>query len=334
MQGSLSPERILEMTFAMAPPLILEAAIHHRVFDVLDEGPRTLDDLVDATKTSPRGMRLLLDALAGLALVAKEAGKYQLTPESAAFLVSTKPGFQGGLFRHVSRQLLPHWMRLTEIVKTGRPACAVNVEETGAPFFRDFVEDLFARGYAAARTLADHLQVANVTAPTRVLDIAAGSAVWSIALAERSPRVAVTVVDWSEVIPVAQKMTARLNVRDQYQFIAGDLLQVEYGTGFHIATLGHILHSEGAERSQKLLKKVSAALVSGGTIVIAEMVPDEDRAGPPHAVIFGVNMLVHTEVGDVFTFQEMRAWLHDAGFTDVRQLPAPAPSPLILATKA
>jgi len=51
-------------------------------------------------------------------------------------------------------------------------------------------------------------------------------------------------------------------------------------------------------------------------------------------MLFSLNMLVNTTDGDTFTFAEYRDWLEAAGFTDVRQLEAPAPSPLILATRA
>jgi hypothetical protein len=50
-------------------------------------------------------------------------------------------------------------------------------------------------------------------------------------------------------------------------------------------------------------------------------------------LIFAVNMLLHTDAGDAFTFAEIGSWLAEAGFKDVRRLEAPAPSPLILATK-
>jgi hypothetical protein len=64
-----------------------------------------------------------------------------------------------------------------------------------------------------------------------------------------------------------------------------------------------------------------------------EFVVNEDRLGPPQALMFAVNMLVNTEAGDAFTFSEIAGWLRDAGFIDARQLPGPGPSPLILATK-
>jgi hypothetical protein len=100
-----------------------------------------------------------------------------------------------------------------------------------------------------------------------------------------------------------------------------------------VATIGHILHSEGRERSHRLLRKTFGALAPGGTIVISEFMPNDDRTGPPMPLIFAVNMLLHTEAGDTFTFAEMAGWLREAGFANPRLLEAPAPSPLLLATR-
>ena len=325
----VTPERILQFWFGYAPTLMMEAATNLKLFDALDSGPKTVAEVAAATAASPRGVRILMNALAGLQLLAKDGDHYTLTPESATFLVSTRPGYMGGMFRHTSKQILPNWMKLTEAVMTGKPAVAVNEEIAGSPFFQAFVEDLFAGSYAVAKVLADHL--GPVAGP--ILDIAAGSGAWSIALAQKSPQARVAVVDWPGVIPVCQKVTARCGVGDRYSYVPGDLLTVDYGTGFQVATLGHILHSEGEARSRQLLKKVFAALASGGTIAIAEMIPNDDRTGPPHALIFAVNMLVHTETGDTFTFAEMRTWLKDAGFVNPRLLDVPGPSPLVLATK-
>ena len=46
-----------------------------------------------------------------------------------------------------------------------------------------------------------------------------------------------------------------------------------------------------------------------------------------------VQMLLNTEKGDTFSFNEIRNWLKEAGFKKVRKVEAPGPSPLILATR-
>jgi ubiquinone/menaquinone biosynthesis C-methylase UbiE len=332
-QQPLTPDRIMMMAWGYAPPLMMEAAIRHGVFDLLDNGPLPLADVAAKTGASERGLRAVMNGLVGVGLLAKAGERYSLTPESSTFLVSTKPNFAGAILKHVSTQLIPKWLELTEIVRTGRPGRAVNGPADGQAFFAEFVEDIFPMSYPAARALAEDLKLAERSTSVSVLDIAAGSGVWGIALAHASPRVNVTAVDWPGVLPTTRRVAQKHGVGERFRYVEGDILSADLGSGHHVATLGHILHSEGEARSRQLLRRVRDALAPGGTIAIAEFVAADDRTGPPNAVIFAVNMLVNTEQGDTFTFAEMSRWLTEAGFGNVRQLPAPGPSPLIVATR-
>jgi hypothetical protein len=149
----VTPERIFQYGWAYAAPLIIEAAIRNRVFDELDLGPKNADELHSATGASTRGLTAIADALVGLELLKKdESGRYSLTPESAAFLVQSKPGFMGGLILHTSEHLIPRWLHLKEVVRTGVPVGSVNQEETGSTFFEDFVVDIFPISYPAAKS--------------------------------------------------------------------------------------------------------------------------------------------------------------------------------------
>jgi ubiquinone/menaquinone biosynthesis C-methylase UbiE len=328
----LTPERIMQFAWGYVPPLLLEAAVQHRVFDVLDKGPKTIQAVQKETGASERGLTALMNALVGLGFLAKdEQGVFSLTPESATFLVSTKPAFQGGLLRHGSRHLIPRFLHLNEVVATGKPPAAVNQEAQGGDFFQSFVMDIFPMSYPAAQALARHLDFQG--SPVRVLDLAAGSGVWGIALAQSAENVHVTAVDWPEVIPVTRKTAGRFRLGERFSFVEGDILQADFGSGYNVATLGHILHSEGRERSRKLLSKTFDALASGGTIAIAEFLVNADRTGPVNGLFFAVNMLVNTDTGDTYSFEEISEWLTAAGFVNARTLESPGPSPLVLATK-
>jgi ubiquinone/menaquinone biosynthesis C-methylase UbiE len=334
-QQQVTPERIMQMAWAYAPPLMVGAGVRLGIFDLLDRSAKSSGEVAKETQTAERGARILLNGLVGIGLLAKNSsGKYSLTAESSAFLVSTKPGFQGGLFKHIDTQLIPKWLGLHEIVRTGKPKRLVNEEKEGAAFFQQFVEDIFPMSFGAASALADALKIGEAKGPVSVLDLAAGSGVWGIALAKKSPQVRVTAVDWPDVIPVTKRVAQKHGVGDRFTYVEGDLNSADFGSGHDVATLGHILHSEGEARSRELLKKTAKALKSGGTIAIGEFLANEDRSGPPNAMIFAVNMLVNTSEGDTFTFGEIASWLKDAGFKDTRTLDAPGPSPMILATKA
>jgi ubiquinone/menaquinone biosynthesis C-methylase UbiE len=265
--------------------------------------------------------------------MARDGDRYKLTRESATFLVSSKPAYHGAFFRHVSTQLIPQWLALDKIVRTGKSAASVNSEKKGAKFFGEFVESIFPLSYAAARALGEHLKISKAKMPVSVLDLAAGSGVWGIALAEQSPQVRVSAVDWPSVLAVTQRMARRHAVADQLTTIPGDVLKARLGKNHQMATLGHILHSEGRARSRKLLKRTFDALAPGGTIAIMEFLVNKDRTDPLVGLLFAVNMLVNTEEGDAFSFEEISGWLREAGFTKPRLLKVPAVSPLVLATK-
>ncbi len=334
-QPEVTPQRISAMAWGYATPLMLEAAVQHRVFDLLAEGPKTIEEVAALNGASVRGLSALMNALTGLqVLTREEGGRFGLAPDTAAFLVRGRPAYMGGLIGHTSKHMIPIWMNLTEAVRTGKPVMGgVNQEGAGTQFFQSFVEDIFPVNYPAARYLAKHLGVAEASRPVRVLDLAAGSGVWGIALAQDAPQVTVTAVDWAGVLEVTRRVAGRFGVAGRFTFVAGDLRDADFGTGHDIATLGHILHSEGAERSRALLRKTFPALAPGGTIAIQEFLVNQDRSGPPNGLIFAVNMLVGTENGNTYSFEEIASWLAEAGFVNSRTLPSPGPSPLILANR-
>jgi len=330
----VTPERIYQFAFGYAAPLVLEAAIRHHVFDVLDGGPKSLHEIHQATGASERGLAAILNFLVGLDFLRKDReGNYSLAPESAAFLVSTRPKFQGGLIRHTSEHLLPRWLHLNEVVATGLPVAAVNQQGPGSEFFQQFVNDIFPMSYHVAQELASLLDLSAASGPVSVLDLAAGSGVWGIALAQSAAQVRVTAVDWHGVIPVTRATVARFGLAERFSFHEGDLLEADFGSGHNVATLGHILHSEGIGRSKALLEKTFDALASGATVAIAEFLVNADRTGPMNGLTFAINMLVNTDRGDTYSFEEIGAWLREAGFESARTLATHGPSPLILATK-
>lgn len=328
--------RLMQMSWGFAAPLMVEAGLQIGLFDLLERGPQTIEQAAAATGASARGLAVLMQALAGLQLLRRDdAGRFVLTAESAAFLVSSKPETNlGGLFRHVRTQLIPNWLHLAEVVRTGRSATRRSEQPSkGDAYFAAFVEGLLPLGWPAASALAQHLRIEEAGGEPSVLDIGAGSGVYSIPFALRSQRVRITAVDLPEVLQVTRRVAERYGVADRLRTIAGDMAEVEFGSGHRVAVLGQILHSQGAAENQALLKKTFDALAPGGIVAVAEFLIDPDRSGPLSSLIFNANMLVNTEGGSTYSFDEIRGWLEHAGFARIRALDVPGPSPLILATR-
>src|SRR5262245_46507164 len=86
-----TPERLMELSFGYAPPLIISAGVSNKVFDSLESRAKTPEQIAEETGASPRALRILMNALVGLELLKKDQqGKYSLTDESAAFLLSSR----------------------------------------------------------------------------------------------------------------------------------------------------------------------------------------------------------------------------------------------------
>ncbi|HEY3935949.1 MAG TPA: methyltransferase [Bryobacteraceae bacterium] len=326
---AVTPERIMQLVWGYAPAVILAAAINNSVFDLLDAGPKTVEELAKASGSSERGLRAILNALTAFQFVAKTPDqRYALTPESAAFLVSSKPGYLGKYVEFNALKLLPTWLRLPDVVRAGKP-----VEAVGEEFFADLVEPIFTASYATTQTAAKALDLASTQGPISLLDIGAGAGVWGIGLAQHSPHISVTAVDWPAVLDVTKCMAARFGMPQRFSYIEGNFQSVDFGRDHNLVTVGHILHGEGAEGSRALLKKAFDALAPGGRIVISEFLVNDDRTGPPAGLIFAVNMLVHTNAGDTFSFEEISGWLKEAGFANARRIDPPGPVSIILAAK-
>jgi SAM-dependent methyltransferase len=337
--GGPTPERIMQLAFGFGPAQALTSALDLRLFTLMAEGKTTIPALEAATRTSRRGLKMLLDVMVSLGLMTKEGvaddARYGLTPESETFLVEGRPAYHGALIRFHGHQMAERWTKLTECIQTGQPVLAVDRPEEGVKLWDELVDALFPMGYAAASNLGKELRRLHPDGALRILDIAAGSGVWGIAAAQGDPGVRVTAFDLPQTLEHTRQWADRCGVTDRCEFRAGDIRQGDLGQAeFDAAILGHICHSEGVEHSRKLLAKVARALKPGGTIAIADMIPDDDRRGPTFPLMFALNMLVHTSEGDTFTFAEYDAWLREAGFRDARLLPGPSASPLVLATRA
>ena len=327
------PLRIFEDLWAYTRTRILITAIELDLFSRMARGHRTVESLSKACRASRRGLRALLDALTAGQFLRKSGSRYLLSEEAAHFLVREKTDFLGD---YVVRTKYPwdDWKHLTSIVRRGKPRRAMNRVRLGNRYFPRLAEALFPGNFLVAREVAQRLAPRGRDQDWEMLDVACGAGPWSIAFAVRNPSVRVAALDLPEVLKVTKRFASRHGVRRQYEFLAGDWHKIEFGRKrYDLVVLGHILHSEGARQSQSLIKQCYRSLKEGGQILIVEINPDSGRRKDLFPLIFAVNMLMYTEEGNAFTFEEIRSWCRKAGFQGVRRIPCSSVSPLILARK-
>jgi ubiquinone/menaquinone biosynthesis C-methylase UbiE len=313
---------------------ILNAAIALKIFDAVDLGFRSPAEVARECSINQKAAELLLDALAALCLLIKDERGYSTTEEAHYYLVSTSPLYAGTYFQ--ARPMIQEaWKNLAEVARTGKPYSEVNKDEVAQDFFPTLAAGLFSLNYAYGQRLCQHLEIEGKSGKIKVLDLACGSAVWSIPMARCNKNVAVDALDFPVVLETTRRFTESSAVSAQYSYLSGNWQDVALmDDNYDIVILGHILHSEGARKSAQLLSSVHACLKKGGTLVIAEFLVDDARTKPVFGAMFAINMFLVTTDGCVFSRTELDGMLSQCGFSNIRALPlAEGDADVIMADK-
>lgn len=323
---------ITQLNFAMAPTRVLLTAVQLDIFSRLAEGKSSAADVAMAAETSSRGTRMLLDSLCAFQLVVKTDGRYELAPAARRYLVRSSPDYMGYMFENDA--LWESWGKLTEAVRTGKPVVQRDDRSAAERFFSVLVRSLDVMNREPARQLAKAAGAGASHHGMHVLDVACGSGVWGVAMAEADAKAKVTFQDLPGVLPVTRGYVERSLSAGRYDFLAGDLNNAEYAASqYDLAILGNICHSEGEQASRRLFVRIHSALRVGGRVAIVETLPAGDRSGPVFPLVFALNMLLHTDAGDTFTLQEYSSWLAQAGYVNIETADIGLNSPAIFASK-
>ncbi len=317
-QQDITSDRIQDTLYAFTRSQLLFTAIDLDVFTAIAQGLNRVAPLMAHLDVSERGLQILLNGLVGIGFLQVSAdGAYELPPDAAKFLVKEEESYLGGMVHHCKR-LYENWSLLTESVRCGQPVGGAQSLAQLETYFSELVKGLYVSNYPTAKKLADALGVGTTHQGIHVLDVAGGSAVWSIAMLEKDPQSRATVIDFASVIHVAEEYVGQHDLSQRFHYMAGDLEEMALPPqAFDLALLANICHTLGAIATQKTLQKLAKTLKPGGRVAIVDFVPDDRRAQPGWPMIFGVNMLITSPEGNVFTAAEYRSWLHTAGFSKV-----------------
>lgn len=287
----------------------------------------TAPELARELGIEQRPAEMLLTGCASLGLLERGHHGYRNTPLSERFLVRGARYYFGGLVTMFDRRLYPGWAELTEAIRTNRPT-TWDPERERSMFEREdpavletFWEAMHSLSGFTARTLAEAI---DLDAATRLLDVGGGSGAFAIELCRRYPSLRATVFDLPHVIDIPADKIADAELRDRIAVQGGDFFADALPPGHDVHVYSMIMHDWNQEHDRLLLRKSFDALPSSGTIIISELLVDDDKSGPAAAALMSLNMLIETE-GRNYTASEYTAWLTDAGFVEPRTVRFDAP---------
>jgi SAM-dependent methyltransferase len=315
-------QQLMEMARGYRAAQILLACVELEVFEAIAAGVRSAADIATAIQASARGAELLLNAAVAIGLLEKRDNRFFNTPMAETCLTR---GGQGCIADSLKLEsaFYRRWGHLAAAVKTGqRPEDNVRDERSG-DWVRHFEYALYNMTRPIAPGIADALALPEDRA-LRVLDVGGGHGGYSIALAQRYPRLTATVFELPRVVPVTREIVAQAGLAERVFVQEGDFQRDDLGNGYDVALVFGVLNGEPPEGRPALIAKVFAALNPGGRIVLRDFVLDTDRAGPLEAAIFALQMLLATDAGGLDTRDDWARWLRAAGFTPPESISLPA----------
>jgi SAM-dependent methyltransferase len=207
------------------------------------------------------------------------------------------------------------WGGLTETVRTGSNPKRKPVTDRGDDSLKAFIGAMHVVGRSLSIELADFYDLSPYT---RLLDIGGATGTYTMAFLQKNPEMTAVLFDLPDVVPWAKERLQTEGLLDRVELVAGDFYQDELPKGCDLALLSAIIHQNSPQQNLDLYRKIHRALVEGGTLLIRDHVMDQDRTFPPQGTLFAINMLVNTEGGDTYTFDEIRDTLEAAGFGEVK----------------
>ena len=120
-------------------------------------------------------------------------------------------------------------------------------------------------------------------------------------------------------IGIAPRKTKQLRVLDALR--AGDLLNRKLKPrSFDLVLFGNSINFVSPEQVIGMFRKAYEALAQNGRVVIHAPMADDERGESAKAAMTGIDALLFSPDGDVYTFIEYRGMLEAAGFVDVVNL--------------
>lgn len=331
------PAPVLDLMEAFRRSKTMFAAVSLGVFDALDSAPMPLAPLADKLKANADALERLLDACVNLGLLTKDQHGYAKTPVAATYLCKNSPRRLTGYINFSNGPMWKLWTHLEDAVREGKHRWT-QVYGWDGPIFSHFFQDEEAKreflmgmhGYGLISS--PHIVAAfDLSRFQTIVDLGGATGHLVVAACERYPKLRGIVFDLPTAVPLARELIGETNVAERIEIVAGDFFSDPLPSG-DLYALGRILHDWTEAKIVKLLSRIYETLPSGGGVLIAEKLLDDDKTGPRWAQLQSLNMLTCTE-GKERTLAEYESLLRQVGFNRVVGCRTPSPLDAILATR-
>lgn len=290
---------------------VLLAALELNVLDAISGKSLTSAQVAEALGLNPVPIERLLVALTALRLLEREDDRFSCSPESERYLVKSSPSYFGDYYRFQVREcLMPDFIRLDELIRENRAIMADDWSEfmSDPEKARVFILGQHSASLGGGRMLAKKFDFRGYS---KLVDLAGGSGACSIAACRNNPELKSVIIDFPNVLKVAQEIVEKEGLSDRITTQPGNITKDDWPEG-DIMLISLIISGYKKETQLRVYRKCFDKLPSGGAVVIHDFLMDEDYRGPHLSAMYNMTSVE----GVPMSGADMGRLLEEAGFVD------------------
>jgi SAM-dependent methyltransferase len=304
-----------------AAGLLMRGAAELKIADVLAAGPRTADEVADATGAHRPSMARFLRACAVHGLVESTGdGRWELT-DVGQLLRSDIPSLRGFVIAVNGPGMVRPWERLADVVRTGKPSTR---DVWGMDYYEYYASHPDeAQAYAESSDVLS-IEAADVLARnydfsafSRIVDVGGSRGVLLARALRDAPAATGVLLEMPVIVELARHVLAGQGVAKRIDFVAGDFL-TEVPSG-DLYLLKNVISDLDDGRAMALLGNCLKSGASGSRLLLIDWVVSAELS---FVDATDVDFMVLSG-GRARTREEYADLLATAGFGNVRPVPLP-----------
>jgi len=266
------------------------------------DSKKNVSQIAEFCHVSTEPTALLLGVLIALGLLGKEGEHYALGPVMQYLM---------GNYQDLGEK---YWEHLPEYLKTDKPMMKMDDTADSEKHYQVQAASLEWMMAPSAELAARRLGIGDERKDLQILDVGAGSAVWSLTFARHDPGTHVTALDWQGVLEVAQNVAQRYGVQERLSTIAGNYHEVELPQEqYDLVVIANVAHLETFQSNVSLLKRLSNTIKPKGELVIIDIFHNQEK-GQLFSSLYALGLGLRTKSGKVHQRTDLEKMLHEASY--------------------
>lgn len=324
--GSPDPQPIFDAATGFMRAKHLFVAAELGIFEALADGPKSLDELARNLNLPTRTARITVDAVTALGFLDREGESYRNAPVTQAFLAGRGPLDFRPFIRFWNRISFRRWQSLEDSVRLGRGVAGeFSFTPEEQKIFSEGVEG-FTNSQAMALVDAYDFETHH-----HVLDLGGGTGSFLRRILERHPKVKGTLFELSGAVGVARQKLSGTALESRIRIIEGDFLKDAIPKDHDVFLVANVVHALDREQNRQLFRRVRESASRGARFLLVDFWTNAAHTEPLFAALMAGEFLVIAGNGDVYSVEEGRSWLEQAGWRFLGHKPLTGPASLVIA---